>query len=124
MILNLFVASIWKDPRSPYYLACTTIFVGSRRIQVKKTTGTRDRKLAQRIAFEIEDIGQGLKSASSADPFLNNIKDLRARRAARAALNHVLSCTGSMEGQSHTVESYRPNGSLRPRSTRGLKSFG
>ena len=62
MILNLFVASIWKDPRSPYYLACATIFVGSRRIQVKKTTGTRDRKLAQRIAFEIEDIGQGLKA--------------------------------------------------------------
>ncbi len=123
MILNLFVASIWKDHRSPYHLACATIFVGSRRIQVKKTTGTRDRKLAQRIAFEIEDIGQGLKSASSADPFLNNIKDLRARRAARAALNHVLVCTGSMKGQSHTVERYLRSWLKRTRPTVAVASF-
>jgi len=100
------MASIWKDPRSPYYLACATLFAGSRRVQVKKSTGTRDRKLAQRIAFEIEDIGQGLKDPASFDSFIGRIRDLRARRAARAALAHVLERIGASHGRPQTVQDY------------------
>lgn len=47
------MASVWKDPRSSNWIACFTDKNGLRR---KKTTDTRDRKKAQRIADTYEVI--------------------------------------------------------------------
>jgi hypothetical protein len=55
------MASVWKDSRTPYYVACFTAIVGPRRAQWKRSTfvltkgielgETRaNRKLAERIA--------------------------------------------------------------------------
>ena len=38
------MASIWKDPRSPYWLACFTAFVGMSARRIKRTTVTTDQK--------------------------------------------------------------------------------
>ena len=57
------MASIWKDPRSPYWIACFTVYIGAHAKQLKRTTSTADRKLAQRIADELDEAGSGRRSA-------------------------------------------------------------
>lgn len=49
------MASLWKDTRSKYWIACFTDRDGRRR---KKTTRTTERKKAQKIADELEKVAQ------------------------------------------------------------------
>jgi integrase len=84
------MASIWKDPRSPYWLACFTAYVGASATQLKRTTATEDRKLARRIADELEEAARGVRSADEVKSFLAQIEDLKARRAAHYAFDDVL----------------------------------
>lgn len=52
LILTPKMASIWKHPKSPYFTACYTDRDGR---QMKRSTKTKDRRQALRIAQDLED---------------------------------------------------------------------
>lgn len=84
------MSSLWKHPRSSFLTACFCARIGSRLVQLKKSTGTRDKTAATKIAIALEEAGQGRLEADQAKAFLTTVRDLRARRAAQRALNDVL----------------------------------
>jgi integrase len=84
------VASIWKDSRSPYFVACFTAIVGQRRAQWKRSTFTGDRKIARRIADELEEAAQGRRDSEAVTSLLETIPDLRARRRLHRVFHEVL----------------------------------
>ncbi|MBI1177843.1 tyrosine-type recombinase/integrase [bacterium] len=85
------MASIWKHPKSPCWTACFTAVVGQSLVQLKKSTGTSDRKLASRIADELEDAAQGRLKAEQIQTFLEDkVTDLNVQRTVRAAFDQVL----------------------------------
>lgn len=100
------MASIWKDPRSPYWLACFTAFVGASAKQLKRTTATSDRKLARRIAEELEDVGRGARSTDHIKSFLEGIEDLKAKRAALQAFDFTLRLTKGRSLESKTARGF------------------
>jgi len=77
-------------------MACFTAHVGLRKRQLKLTTGTADRKLARRIADELEIAAHGLRTTEKVKAFLAEIEDLKVRRVAHrafdAALRHTTGC--------------------------------
>lgn len=87
------MASIWNDERTENYVACITGIVGSRRTQMKRTTGTNDKRLARRIADELEDAAQGKKDVEAVRAFVGTIADLKARRVAKRSFDEVLRLT-------------------------------
>lgn len=102
------MSSITKDPkdRSPYFLACFTAYVGQTRRQLKKSTATKDRKLAQRIADELEEAAQGRLTPEGVQSFLAGIADRRAQRAAYCAFDDVLRKTTGAGLGSKTARGY------------------
>ena len=100
------MASIWKDPRSPNWLACYTAFVGASAKQMKRTTATADKKLARRIADELEEAGAGRRSPDQIKAFLEGIQDLKAKRAARLAFDFTLRETTGRSLESKTVRGF------------------
>lgn len=97
------MASIWKDPRSPYWLACFTAYVGVSAQQLKRTTATTDKKLARRLADELEEAARGARPPERIKSFLSEIEDLKARRAAHHAFDFALRhTTGSGLGSKTT----------------------
>jgi integrase len=84
------MASIWKDPRSPYWVACFTAYIGVSAKQLKRTTATSERKLASRIADELEEAARGARSAERIKAFLAEIEDLKTRRATHRSFDFVL----------------------------------
>src|SRR5947207_6252854 len=84
------MASIWKDSRSPYFVACFTAIVGQRRAQWKRSTFTTDRKLARRIADELEEAAQGRRDSEVVTSLLDTISDLRVRRSLHRVFHEVL----------------------------------
>jgi site-specific recombinase XerC len=100
------MASIWKDDRSPYFTACLALYEGRRHRQLKKSTGTTDRKLARRIAEELEEAGHGRKTGEEVSAFLASIKDLRSQSASRKAFNDVLMRSTGHGLASKTVRGY------------------
>jgi integrase len=84
------MASIWKDTRSPYFVACFTAIVGQRRAQWKRSTFTADRKLARRIADELEEAAQGRRDSEVITSLLDTVADLRARRRLHRVFHEVL----------------------------------
>jgi len=87
------MASIHKDGADATWRAAVTCIVGSARTQVKKTTGTTDRKLARRIADFLEELAGGLITAEEAHKFIAKIQEARAKRAARRAGDDLLRMT-------------------------------
>lgn len=88
------MSSIWKHPKSPFWSACFTALVGgNRRVQLKLSTATEDKKLARRIADELEDAGRGMRSVEQITAFLETINDLRTQRTVRHAFDHILRLT-------------------------------
>jgi integrase len=100
------MASIWKDPRSPYWLACFTAYVGARARQLKRTTATADKKLARRIADELDEAGCGARSADQIKSFLEGIQDLKAKRAARHAFDFAIRETTGRSLESKTTRGF------------------
>jgi integrase len=100
------MSSIWNDPRSPYWLACFTAYVGASAKQLKRTTGTADKKLARRIADELDDIGRGARSPDQIKSFLAGIQDLRAKRAARHAFDFAYRETTGRSIESKTTRGF------------------
>lgn len=97
------MSSLWKHPNSPYFMACFTTYVGHSIKQLKKSTGTRIRKTAQRLADELEEAGRGLRSTQEIKKYLETIQDLRVRQAATKAFEDVLrKCTGQGLGSRTT----------------------
>src|SRR6266550_480678 len=84
------MASIWKDVRSPFLVACFTAIVGQRRAQWKRSTFTSDRKLARRIADELEEAAQGRRDPEVVTSLLDTISDLRTRRSLHCVFHEVL----------------------------------
>lgn len=84
------MASIWKDPRSPHLLACFTAYIGASARQFKRTTATHDKKLARRIADELEDAARGKRQPEQVTVFLAGIEDLKVKRAAHRAFDFAL----------------------------------
>ena len=100
------MASIWKDPRSPYWLACFTAYVGASAKQLKRTTATDDKKLARRIADELDETGRGARSADQIKSFLEGLQDLKAKRAARHAFDFAVRETTGRSLESKTVRGF------------------
>ncbi|MGC3958429.1 MAG: tyrosine-type recombinase/integrase [Verrucomicrobiota bacterium] len=112
------MASIWKDDRSPFFTACFTGYVGASARQFKRTTGTANRRLAQRIADKLDDVGRGACSPEGVKEFLsgsdfktkdregNEQEDLRAKRKARQALDYALRQTTGRSLESKTVKGF------------------
>lgn len=100
------MASIWKDPRSPYYLACFTAYVGASARQLKRTTATADKKLARRIADELDEAGRGARSPEQIKLFLEGIQDLKAKRAARHAFDFAFRATTGRSMESKTTRGF------------------
>ncbi len=100
------MASIWKDTRSPYWLACFTAFVGANATQLKRTTATEDKKLARRIADELEEAGRGVRSPDQIKSFIEGVEDLKAKRAARRAFDFTLRRTTGRSLESNTVRGF------------------
>jgi integrase len=100
------MASLWKHPNSPSYMACFTAYLGASRRQWKLTTATADRKLARRIADELEDAASGQRSKEQIDGFLQTITDRRARRAAHQAFDAVMRKTTGKGLGAQTVRGY------------------
>jgi hypothetical protein len=84
------MASTWKDDRTPHLVACVSATVGQSVRQLKKTTGTSDKKLARRIADEFEEAARGLRSAERIAAFLGELTDLRTRRVVRRGFDDLL----------------------------------
>ena len=84
------MASIWKDTRSPHFVACFTAITGMRRVQWKRSTHTAERKLARRIADEIEDAAQGKSDALRVRTLLDGISDLAAKRGLHHVFDEVM----------------------------------
>src|SRR5690242_9713297 len=97
------MASIWRHPKSPLWMACFTAHIGLSKRQLKLTTGTDDKKLARRIADELEDAAHGLRTAEKINAFLLEIEDLKVRRVAHRAFDTALRhTTGSGLGSKTT----------------------
>jgi len=90
-------------------MACFTAHVGASARQLKLTTGTCDRKLARRIADELEDSARGLRTADQINAFLDTIADRKVRRRARRSFDAaLLKATGRGLG-SQTARGYIEN---------------
>lgn len=83
------MASIWKDPRSPYWTACFTAYVGVSAQQLQRTTATTDKKLARRIADELEEAARGKRTPERIKEFLEKDQDLKADLKAKRAAHHA-----------------------------------
>lgn len=84
------MASLWFDERGASWTVCFTVFEGQARRQVKRAVGTTDRRLAMRVALELEEAAQGRRTREELLPFLNSITDLRARRWSTRAVDAAL----------------------------------
>jgi integrase len=100
------MSSIWKDPRSPNWVACFTAIVGASVKQLKRTTATADRKLARRISDELDEAGRGARSPDQIKSFLDGLQDLKAKRAARHAFDFTLRETTGRSLESKTTRGF------------------
>jgi integrase len=99
--------SLWKDDRSPYWVACFTGYLGTRRLRFKKTTGIQHirppsveswsskdaERQAMKIAEQYERVAQGAMDAAAARAFLKGIDDLRVRRVCQRTMDQILKRT-------------------------------
>ena len=56
------MSSLYLDDRTPFFWACITSIEGNARRQLKKSTGTGDKKLAARIADAFEELPQDMRA--------------------------------------------------------------
>src|SRR5262245_50952171 len=100
------MASVWKDPRTPCLVACFSAVIGNRLVQWKRSTFTYERKLARRIADELEEAAQGRKDAEAVRDFLAGIEDLRVRRNIHRVFDSVLRKTVGTGLEGQTTRAY------------------
>lgn len=82
------MASIWKDPRSKYLIACFTSADGKRR---KRSTKTTDKKLALKLANRFEEECSAKRTAKQARRVLTDIyKELGGVEAASMTVREYL----------------------------------
>jgi integrase len=100
------MASLWKDSRTPYFVACFTGVSGSRLAQWKRSTFTNDRKLALKITDALEEAARGKRNAETVKAFLAGIQDLRVRRGLHRVFDGLLRKTSGTELEGQTVRAY------------------
>jgi integrase len=84
------MASLWRHPKSDFFVACFSVHVPAGAIQRwKRSIKTTDRKSAQRIADVLEDAGRGTMSEADINAFTQKIHDARTRNAAARVLGDV-----------------------------------
>lgn len=87
------VPSLWKHPASPYWMACFDALLPGhprpRRRRLKRSLKTRDRKLAQRLADSLSDIGAGRLTEKQINAAIEGIGDATTRGAFREACSAV-----------------------------------
>lgn len=84
------MASIWKHPKSPFWMGCFTDYKGMTLRQLKRTTATGDKKLAARIADQYEQAAAGKIEIEDTRRFLDGISDRATRRTAGIVLDDLL----------------------------------
>lgn len=87
-------------------MACFTANAGARTRQLKLTTGTTDKKLARKIADELEAAARGLQSTEKIKSFLAEIPDLKVRDSARRSFDSALRHTTGSGLGSKSVRGY------------------
>ena len=100
------MASIWKHPNSSYWSACFTVYVGASAKQLKLSTATADKKLARRIAEELDEVGRGERKPDQIKSFLDGIQDLKTKRAARRAFDVIMRQTTGHSLESKTTRGF------------------
>lgn len=84
------MASLWKHPKSPFWVACFDIYSGGPQpMRCKRSLKTRELKLARKIADALDDAARGTMSDQDASRFCAVIADGRARAAATTIFKDV-----------------------------------
>ena len=84
------MASIWRHPKSPFWMGCFTDYKGMTLRQLKRTTATGDKKLATRIADQYEQAAAGKVEIEDTRKFLEAIADRATRRTVGIVLDDLL----------------------------------
>lgn len=84
------MASIWRHPKSPFWMGCFTDYKGMALRQLKRTTATGDKKLATRIADQYEQAAAGKVEIEDTRRFLEGIADRATRRTVGIVLDDLL----------------------------------
>lgn len=117
------MASLWKHPASPFWVACFTVYTPNGPERWKRSLKIEDRKLARKIADVLDDGGRGAMTAEEITSFDEKIRDTRARRAIEQILAEIfVAVTGRKIG----AGSMRAFGELWLEGIRGemaLQSF-
>lgn len=87
-------------------MACFTANVGVITRQPKLTTATADRKLARRIADELEAAARGLPTVEKIKSFLGDIEGLKIRSAVHWAFDKALRHTTGRDLGSKTARGF------------------
>jgi integrase len=82
------MASIWKHPRSPFWMGCFTVYTPSPE-RWKRTLKTKDRKLAQRLADALSETGAGRLTEKEINAIVESVTDGRAKNAVRKVFGDV-----------------------------------
>jgi hypothetical protein len=72
------MASVWKHPASPFWVACFTVYRPNGSQRWKRSLKIEDRKLARKIADVLDDAGRGAMSEEEITFFGEKIRDARA----------------------------------------------
>jgi integrase len=77
------MASLWRHPKSPFWVACFTVHVPDSLPQRwKRSLKTEDRRIAKSIADTLEDAGRGVLTEETINSFVEKIRDVKLRTAA------------------------------------------
>lgn len=87
-------------------MACFVACVGQSLRQLKLTTATGDRRVAARIADELEEAGRGRRTPDQIKGFLGTVTDLVARRAAQRAFEATLRKTSGKGLDTQTTRGF------------------
>src|SRR4029077_19212417 len=97
-VLSRRVASVWKHPKSPFWSACFSVH-SSRAERWKRSLGTEDRKLAQRLSDALDEVGAGRLTEKEINSIVESVPDSRAKNVARKVFGDVhLAVTGRAIG--------------------------
>jgi integrase len=90
------VASLWRHPKSSFWVACFTVHVPHSQPQRwKRSLKTEDRKAARAVADALEDAGRGTLTEEQINSFTEKIRDGKSRAAVTRIFGDVFrSVTG------------------------------
>src|ERR1041384_7360965 len=103
------MASLWKHPASPFWVACFTVHSAIGPERWKRSTKTDDRKLAQRFANLCEEVGQGAPNEKEIAAFCEKSADRKTRAAAKKTLGDVFRAVHGREFGAGSLRAFIKN---------------